>query len=368
MRHFYRASDQGDHLICRNNNPYSSYLQTFDVNRIKSQTESTFSWQQELSNAITSIPELLDYLHLPQDSSVISEEAARSFKLLAPRPYLDRIEKNNLNDPLLLQILPAHDENIKVAGYDKDPLSEADHTPQKALIHKYKNRLLVISTGTCAVNCRYCFRRHFPYGENQLAQEEWQSVLDYIKQHPNINEVILSGGDPLIMKDSQLSKRVLSLNELPQIKRLRIHSRLPVVIPQRVTPEMTQWIKQTPLDVIIVLHINHANEIAEDVALAVKHLKNAGALVLNQGVLLKDINDSVKSQVNLSETLFKHGILPYYMFLFDPVEGAAHFDFPLEKAQKLMGDVAAELPGYLVPRLAKEVPGRTAKTLFAPTL
>ncbi|MFT2111741.1 EF-P beta-lysylation protein EpmB [Marinomonas sp. 2405UD68-3] len=338
------------------------------MNRIKTQTEPAISWQQELSNAITSIPELLDYLHLPQYLSSASEDATHPFKLLAPKPYLDRIEKNNPNDPLLLQILPVHSENLTIEGYGKDPLEEAEHTPQKAIVHKYKNRLLIITTGTCAVNCRYCFRRHFPYGDNQLAQDEWQSVLEYIEQHPSINEVILSGGDPLIMKDSQLSKRIQSLESLPQVTRVRIHSRLPVVIPQRVTPDMLQWIEQTPLDVVMVLHINHANEIATDVALAVQRLKNAGALVLNQGVILKGINDTLESQVNLSEALFKHGILPYYMFLFDPVEGAAHFDFPLEQAQKLMGEVAAELPGYLVPRLAKEIPGKTAKTLFAPIL
>ncbi|WP_240009567.1 EF-P beta-lysylation protein EpmB [Marinomonas algicola] len=338
------------------------------MNKIKIQTESDISWQQHLSKAITTIPDLLDYVGLPRDLSIACEEATTPFKLMAPRPYLDRIKKGNATDPLLLQILPAQSEQIKVEGYHKDPLEEANHTPQKALVHKYKRRLLVITTGSCAINCRYCFRRHFPYGENQLAQDEWLSVLDYIKQHPEINEVILSGGDPLIMKDKLLAKRVEALDALPQLKRLRIHSRLPVVIPQRVTEEMLTWIRQTRLDVIMVFHMNHANEIDNAVSLAAQKLKQAGVHLLNQGVLLRNVNDTASAQVNLSETLFKHGILPYYMFLFDPVEGAAHFDVSIEKAQKLMGEVAAELPGYLVPRLAKEIPGKKAKTLFVPIL
>ncbi|MCZ2720845.1 EF-P beta-lysylation protein EpmB [Marinomonas sp. 15G1-11] len=338
------------------------------MNKIKIHTENAISWQQHLSKAITSIPELLDYVGLPRSLTIASEAATNPFKLLAPYPYLDRIEKGNASDPLLLQILPVLSEMKQVEGYYQDPLDEANHTPQKALVHKYKRRLLVITTGACAINCRYCFRRHFPYGDNQLAQDEWLSVLDYIKQHPDINEIIFSGGDPLIMKDQQLAKRIESLDALPQLKRLRIHSRLPVVIPQRVTEDMLQWIRQTRLDVIMVLHINHANEVDKAVSLAVQKLKRLGVTLFNQGVILNKVNDTVADQVNLSETLFKHGILPYYMFLFDPVAGAAHFDVPLDQAQKLMGEVAAELPGYLVPRLAKEIPGKTAKTLFAPTL
>lgn len=332
------------------------------------QTNQNLSWSQHLSQALTSLPELVEHLGLPKSLAPQGVEAHQSFKLLVPRPYLSRIEYGNPNDPLLLQILPSAAEMQKVIGYTKDPLEEADHNPQKAIVHKYKRRLLVITTGTCAVNCRYCFRRHFPYGDNQLAQAEWQSVIDYVKHHPEINEIILSGGDPLMMKDSLLADKVRKLEDLPQIKRLRIHSRLPVVIPARVCDEMLAWIKASRLDIVMVWHINHANEIDEELVQAAHRLKRAGVTLLNQGVLLKGINDSVDAQVNLSEAVFSAGILPYYMFTLDPVEGAAHFDIHIEDAQRLMGKVAAELPGYLVPRLAKEIPGKPAKSVFAPLI
>jgi EF-P beta-lysylation protein EpmB len=330
------------------------------------QTDNELSWSQHLSQAITSLPKLINHLGLPVSLIEQGTEADQSFKLLVPRPYLSRIEYGNPNDPLLLQILPSTTEMQKVLGYNKDPLEEADHNPQKAIVHKYKRRLLVITTGTCAVNCRYCFRRHFPYDDNQLAQAEWQSVIEYLQVHPEVNEVILSGGDPLMMKDTLLADKVRQIEALPQVKRLRIHSRLPVVIPARVTDDMIDWIRASRLDIIMVWHINHANEVDEELAQAALKLKQAGVTVLNQGVLLRGINDSVEAQVNLSEAVFSAGILPYYMFTLDPVEGAAHFDISVEDAQKLMGKVAAELPGYLVPKLAKEIPGKASKTVFAP--
>ncbi len=314
------------------------------------------------------MPELVKHLGLSEKLSQQGIEAHQSFKLLVPRPYLSRIEYGNPNDPLLLQILPSAAEMKKVIGYTKDPLEEADHNPQKAIVHKYKRRLLVITTGTCAVNCRYCFRRHFPYGDNQLAQAEWQFVIEYLEKHPEVNEVILSGGDPLMMKDALLADKIRLLEALPQIKRLRIHSRLPVVIPARVCDDMLTWINKSRLDIIMVWHINHANEMDNELAQAAFKLKQAGVTLLNQGVLLKGINDTVDAQVNLSEAVFDAGILPYYMFTLDPVEGAAHFDISIEDAQRLMGKVAAELPGYLVPRLAKEIPGKPAKSVFAPLL
>jgi len=344
----------------------NSILQIFDV--IPIQTKNDISWSQHLSQAITSLPELIKHLGLAESLAYQGREADSSFKLLVPRPYLSRIAYGNPNDPLLLQVLPSAAEMQNVIGYSKDPLEEAEHNPQKAIVHKYKRRLLVITTGTCAVNCRYCFRRHFPYGDNQLAQAEWQSVIAYLENHPEVNEVILSGGDPLMMKDALLADKVRQIEALPQIKRLRIHSRLPVVIPARVCDDMLEWINNSRLDIIMVWHINHANEVDDELTQAAYKLKKSGVTLLNQGVLLKGVNDSVEAQVNLSEAVFDAGILPYYMFTLDPVEGAAHFDITIEDAQRLMGQVAAELPGYLVPRLAKEIPGKTAKSVFAPLL
>ncbi|TDP00507.1 EF-P beta-lysylation protein EpmB [Marinomonas balearica] len=333
--------------------------------QIQTHNEQT-PWSHELRRAITRLPELLEALDLPPDLAATHIGATQAFRLLVPRPYLSRIEKGNLTDPLLLQVLPQYQELSDVEGYVKDPLNEAEHNPQKALVHKYESRVLVITTGTCAVNCRYCFRRHFPYGDNQLAQHEWQNVLDYVANDPNINEVILSGGDPLMLKDKILSERVKSLESIKHVKRLRIHTRLPVVIPSRIDDEFISWVTRSRLSIVLVTHINHANEIDHDVALAMQKLKNVGVTLLNQGVILKGVNDSVDAQVNLSDRLFEVGLLPYYMFTFDPVEGAAHFDIAIEEAQLLMGEVAKKLPGYLVPRLAKEIPGRASKTVFAP--
>ena len=335
-------------------------------NQIDYQTENDLSWSQHLAQAITSLPELIQYLGLSSDLAEQGKGAQQEFKVFVPKPYLSRIEYGNPDDPLLRQVLPDAAEMLEVKGYKKDPLEEAEHNPQKALVHKYKSRVLVITTGVCAVNCRYCFRRHFPYGDNQLAQAEWQSVIDYIQQYPDVNEVILSGGDPLMMKDSLLADKVRQIEALPQIKRLRIHSRLPVVIPARVCDDMIDWIQQSRLDIIMVLHINHANEVDQEFTDAMTKLKQADVTLLNQGVILKGINDSVMAQVNLSEAVFSAGILPYYMFTLDPVQGAAHFDVSIEDAQLLMGKVSAQLPGYLVPKLAKEVPGQTSKTVFAP--
>jgi L-lysine 2,3-aminomutase (EC 5.4.3.2) len=340
-------------------------LQIFDVIQIQTHEEQT-SWSHELKRAITQLPELLKELDLPADLAATHIGATKTFRLLVPRPYLSRIEKGNLNDPLLLQVLPQHQELADVEGYLKDPLQEANHTPQKALVHKYESRVLVITTGICAVNCRYCFRRHFPYGDNQLAQSEWQSVIDYVTNDKNINEVILSGGDPLMLKDKVLAERVRSLESIAHLKRLRIHTRLPVVIPSRIDDELIYWMSQSRLSIVLVTHINHANEIDQAVESAMLRLKQIGVTLLNQGVLLKNVNDSVEAQVDLSNRLFQVGLLPYYMFTFDPVAGAAHFDIPIEDAQRLMGEVTKKLPGYLVPKLAKEIPGRASKTVFAP--
>ena len=344
---------------------FNLILQIFDVIPIQNATET--HWSTELAQAIKSPAELMPLLGLSSTSLPQAEQAMASFRMLVPRPFLARMEYGNPNDPLLKQVLADDIEMLPVSGYSKDPLDEGEHNPQKAIVHKYERRVLVITTGSCAVNCRYCFRRHFPYGDNQLAQKEWDSIIEYIQQHPQVNEVILSGGDPLMLKDSQLSKHILRLNELPQLKRLRIHSRLPVVIPSRINEELLSWVKASRLDIVLVLHSNHANEIDAAIAEKVTQLKAHGVTVLNQGVLLRNVNDSVTAQVELSEKLFDAGILPYYMFTFDPIEGGAHFDIPIAEAQSLMGQVAKYLPGYLMPRLAKEIPGEPAKTVLAPT-
>ena len=314
---------------------------------------------------VTDPEKLLSMLGINSENYLQHFKARKLFPVRVPIPFIKRMAPGDIDDPLLKQVMPLSNEFVVTDGFMTDPLQEHD-TVAEGLLHKYKHRVLMIVKAGCAINCRYCFRRHFPYGDNQLAQAEWQSVIDYLKDHPEVNEVILSGGDPLMMKDALLADKVRKLDALPQIKRLRIHSRLPVVIPDRVCDDMLAWIKTSRLDIVMVWHINHANEMDEELTQAAYKLKIAGVTLLNQGVLLKGVNDSVEAQVNLSEAVFNAGILPYYMFTLDPVEGAAHFDISIEDAQRLMGKVAAELPGYLVPRLAKEIPGKPAKSVFAP--
>ncbi|WP_151704080.1 EF-P beta-lysylation protein EpmB [Nitrincola alkalilacustris] len=323
-------------------------------------------WQQTLREAVSDPAELIRLLELPETLLPDTWEASRAFSLKVPAPYLARIRKGDPDDPLLKQILPIGQEMVSQPGYMTDPLAEMSSNPEPGLVHKYRDRVLLILSGACAINCRYCFRRHFPYEENQIGTEQWQRLLDYIRRHPEVTEVILSGGDPLATPDRRIIQMLRDLEQIPQLKRLRIHSRMPVVIPQRITPELTQALATNRLRCVMVLHINHANEIDQSVAEAIKHLRDKGITVLNQAVLLRGINATISDQKSLSEALFECGVLPYYLFLLDPVEGSAHFDLPDQEAQHLIGELQTQLPGYLVPRLAREIPGRKAKTILAP--
>lgn len=325
-------------------------------------------WQTLLSQTLSSPAELFRYLEIPparaEQLLEHADRASLDFALRIPRPWLDRIEKGNLNDPLLRQVLPLGDELQAVPGYITDPLAEMDSNPHDGLIHKYQGRVLIILTSACAINCRYCFRRHFPYQDNRLGPDQWQQILTYLQQNETVSEVIFSGGDPLVSSDNRLQKMISDLEQITHLKRLRIHTRMPIVLPQRVTPALCQILQNTRLQTVVVVHSNHANEIDQDVTDAVTGLRRADVTVLNQAVLLRGVNDSVATLKSLSETLFDSGILPYYLFTFDPVKGAAHFDVPDREAQQLMQALQAELPGYLVPKLAREIPGRPAKTLL----
>lgn len=318
------------------------------------------SWKEILSNAISSPKILSEYLNIPLSS--ISDPANEDFKLFVPEPYLQRIEKENVDDPLLKQILPAHQETLSSQGYSKDPLSEESYNAIPGLIHKYKSRVLLVSGATCAINCRYCFRRHFPYSENRLSKEQWSQSIDYIYQHPELNEVILSGGDPLVNNDKQLQWLTSKLCDIPHIKRLRIHTRLPVVIPQRVDDSLLRWLSALPLQKVMVLHINHPNELDNEVREAIQKIKATGTLILNQSVLLAGINDNAEILSRLSESLFDAGAMPYYLHRLDKIEGAAHFDLPQARIKEIYTHLLAMLPGYLVPKLVAEIPHRASKT------
>ncbi len=322
-------------------------------------------WQQLLSHTIDDPAELLRLLELPDALLAPARAAAGDFPLRVPRPYLNRIRKGDPDDPLLRQVLPLGAERLQVPGYVTDPLAEMAANHRDGLIHKYKGRVLLILTGACAINCRYCFRRHFPYDDNRLGPEQWLQVLEYLRQQPQVNEVIFSGGDPLATSDKRLARMILDLADIPHLSRIRVHSRLPVVIPQRITDSLVEALTGTRLQSVMVLHANHANEIDAEVDLAVNRLKRAGVTVLNQSVLLRGVNDSVEALQTLSERLFAAGVLPYYLFVLDAVAGAAHFDVSDDEAKALMQALQAELPGFLLPRLAREIPGRPSKTLLA---
>ncbi|MCF6144132.1 MULTISPECIES: EF-P beta-lysylation protein EpmB [Pseudoalteromonas] len=319
------------------------------------------NWQKELANVVTCPRTLLEMLGLSSMADEKDLKARALFPVRVPVPFIKKMRYGDINDPLLLQVMPRHQEFISKTGFDKDPLQEQNNA-QPGLLHKYKSRVLVMFKTGCAVNCRYCFRRHFPYQENQLNKRSLIEALDYIKSDHNINEVILSGGDPLMAKDDAISWFMDELEQLPQIKRMRIHSRLPVVIPARITEQLCQRLEKSPLKIVFINHINHANEIDDEFKAAMQKLKQAGVMLLNQAVILKEVNDSSQAQIALSEALFAADVLPYYLYLLDKVAGASHFDIDESQARKIMADMLHALPGYLVPKLVREIGGQKSKT------
>ncbi|OCG19111.1 EF-P beta-lysylation protein EpmB [Gilliamella sp. App6-5] len=322
-------------------------------------------WIVDLANVVTDINVLYSYLGLDPDTiSTPMQQAKKQFPLRVPRAFINRMKKGDGNDPLLLQVLCHDKELLKVDGYSHDPLQEQDNAIA-GLLHKYHNRALLITKTACAINCRYCFRRHFPYHDNQGNKKNLGIALEYIANHPDLDEIILSGGDPLMAKDHEMTFLINALEKIPHIKRLRIHTRLAVVIPSRVTPELCRLFAKSRLQIIVVTHINHSNEIDNAVAVAIKLLKQSGVTVLNQSVLLKNINDNADILAQLSNKLFDIGILPYYIHLLDKVQGAAHFLVDDESAKIIMKQLADRVSGYLVPKLAREVGGEKSKRVLS---
>jgi EF-P beta-lysylation protein EpmB len=325
------------------------------------QGESPLNWKEQLQQAITEPQELVEALKLDKALLPAVRLASKQFPLRVPYAFIDRMEKGNIKDPLLQQVLPVQEELIAHSGYSTDPVGEqVNELP--GLIQKYHGRVLLVINGHCAVNCRYCFRRHFPYEENRLSRDQWVKVIDQIKKDTSTKEVIYSGGDPLASSDSQLQWLTDKITAIPHIQRLRVHTRFPVVIPNRMTPECLNWIANHRLHSVVVLHINHPNEIDDSLRQAIIPLQQAGVTLLNQAVLLKGINDDLETQRILSEKLFDISVLPYYLHLLDPVSGAAHFNVSIHKAEQLYQQLQAHLPGYLVPKLVKEVAGQPSKT------
>lgn len=321
----------------------------------------TTRWQTDMAEAVRDPRELLELLELDPVLLEPARRAAAAFPLRVPRAFLARMRRGDPADPLLRQVLPLGEELQDVPGYVRDPVGDMPSVAAKGLLHKYRGRVLLITTGACGVHCRYCFRRHFPYSEENARSGEWQEALDYLRSDTSIREVILSGGDPLTLSDERLAALSRSLEEIPHIKRLRIHTRQPVVLPSRVDDGLISWLTACRLQKVIVLHTNHAREMDAAVREACARLRAAGVTLLNQTVLLRQVNDSAEALAELSEALFAAQVLPYYLNLLDPVAGAAHFDVPEAEALKLMEALRARLPGYLVPKLVREVPGAPSK-------
>jgi len=322
-------------------------------------------WQQILADLITDPKELLQLLELDPATNPAATDALHQFPLKAPRAFVSRIRKGNWSDPLLLQIWPALAEQIQTSGYVPNPLAEEQNNPLPGLLHKYSGRVLLTVAPHCAIHCRYCFRRHFDYAANTPGRRQWQQVLDYIRADQSIQEVIFSGGDPLAAGDNLLTWLINELAEIPQLNTLRIHTRLPIMIPQRINQPLLRWLTTTRLKPVVVIHCNHAQEIDYSVTAALNTLATNGVTLLNQTVILRGINDNSRTLSELSRKLFAANVLPYYLHLLDPVQGAAHFDLGEAQARTLVEEMQAQLPGYLVPTLVREIPGERNKTRLA---
>lgn len=321
-------------------------------------------WRTELAEAITDPDELIRRLKLPEKYRQPARRAAKLFPLKVPARYIDLMEPGNIADPLLRQVLPLGEEFHQRPDYLLDPLEESEAQPFPGLLHKYKNRVLLITTGACAIHCRYCFRRNFSYSDQQISSAQWPKLLDYLMNNTHIEEVILSGGDPLMLADHKLRKLLLQLEKVAHLQTIRIHSRLPVFIPSRLSKQFYDIFAQSRLSRVLVLHINHAREISEELVVAGIKTRENGFTLLNQAVLLRGVNDNAETQIKLSKNLFRAGILPYYLHLPDRVTGTSHFAVDHLDHKRLMNELRANLPGYLVPRLVREHPGEASKTLI----
>ncbi|MCH8829131.1 MAG: EF-P beta-lysylation protein EpmB [Planctomycetes bacterium] len=338
--------------------PGPVHVSTGDTMTAVRQTEQ---WQRDLSDAIRDPAELVERLQLPAEFVEPAIRAARGFPLVVPESYLRRIEPGNSADPLLLQVLPVIDEEIPTPDFQFDALQEADSRLAPGLLQKYAGRALMIVTGVCAVHCRYCFRRHYPYETEPRRLDEWGPALAAITADVSLREVLLSGGDPLTLSDRRLSILCERLDSIPHLTRLRIHTRLPIVLPSRVTEELIAMLTSLRLRPIIVVHANSPREIAGDCADALRRLVQSGMTVLNQSVLLRRINDNADALTELCERLIDLGVLPYYLHQLDRVQGTAHFEVAESRGREIIRELRRRLPGYAVPRYVREIPGEPYK-------
>ena len=314
-----------------------------------------------MATAVRDPDELCDLLGLSSEFRVAARRAARSFPLVAPRGFVARMRFGDPNDPLLRQVIPLADEEAEVAGYRADPVGDLRSQRAPGLLYKYSGRALLVATGVCAIHCRYCFRRHFPYGESPKGIEQWEPAFEELARDASVEEVLLSGGDPLTLTDDRLGQLAQRLAEIPHIRRLRIHTRLPIVLPERVDERLLDWLTKSRLTPIVVVHANHPREVSGDVADALGRLVDSGVPVLNQAVLLRAINDDADTLAELCRRLVDLRVMPYYLHQLDPVAGAAHFAVPEATGVALIDELRRRLPGYAVPRYVREDEGADHK-------
>ena len=318
-------------------------------------------WQEELRTAIRDPRRLCEALGLPPEMANGSEGPVAEFPVFVPASYLKRIEHGNPADPLFLQVWPAATETVDADGFVDDPVDDAAFVLEPGLLKKYAGRALMIVTGACAVHCRYCFRRHFPYSETPPSETAWTGAIEAVRGDSSIEEIILSGGDPLTVTDARLASLAERFAAILHLRRLRIHTRLPVMIPSRVTDELLAWLTGTRLTPVMVIHANHAQELDDEVASAIDRLRMAGVMLLNQAVLLRDVNDSADAQAALSLRLIDLGVTPYYLHQLDRVRGAAHFEVSIAEGRAIVAELRRRLPGYAVPQYVQEQPGAPHK-------
>ncbi|QWT20889.1 EF-P beta-lysylation protein EpmB [Bacillus sp. NP157] len=321
-------------------------------------------WREAWREAITDAGELLAAVGLAHRTDLLPADDA-GFPLRVPRAFVARMRHGDPDDPLLRQVLPQRAEHDEAPGFSVDAVGDMAAKAGHGLLHKYDGRALLIASGSCAVNCRYCFRRHFPYGEEIAAAAGWRDALAHVAADTSIRELILSGGDPLSLATHKLEELTRGLAGLPHVIRLRIHTRLPVVLPERVDDAFVAWLAGLPLQKVVVLHANHANEFDAAVDAACARLRDAGATLLNQSVLLRGVNDDADALTDLCERSFAAGVLPYYLHQLDKVTGATHFEVDDARAVALVETLRARLPGYLVPKLVRELPGDASKRPIA---
>ncbi|TWT38833.1 EF-P beta-lysylation protein EpmB [Blastopirellula retiformator] len=322
-------------------------------------------WQTAMKQAIRDPAELCRLLQLPPACVEAAVAAAADFPLFVPREFVAKMTPGDPHDPLLLQTLPVLRELDSPQGFTDDPVGDEAATLTPGLLQKYAGRALLVTTGACAVHCRYCFRRHFPYTEVPSGVAAWREAVEALAADESIYEVLLSGGDPLTLADATLAQLAEQLAAIPHLRRIRVHSRLPIMIPQRINEELLAWLTGTRLTAIVVIHANHPRELERPVLAAIERLSQAGVMVLNQAVLLAGINDDVDVLAELSERLTDHRVQPYYLHQLDRVKGAAHFEVSRERGTELIRQLRTRLPGYAVPRYVEEIAGEPNKTIIA---